>query len=120
MTKTFAVDENNDLYLDQSGNIAIVAGLEAVLQTCARAAKAQRGEMIFQIDAGIPNFQMVWNGSPNLLQFEAALRATLLQVAGVVEIITINTAIVSDTLTYVVTILTKFGQGLINGNLQLY
>lgn len=115
MTKTFAVDENNDLYIGNDGNLAIVTGKEAVLQACASAAKAQLGEMLYAVNSGIPNFQTVWVGAPNIQQFEAALRKTLLSVNGVREIKSLVTSLNNDQLQYSAVISTIFGTGAING-----
>lgn len=115
MTKTFLVDSNNDLYLDSNGNIAIGSNLIAVLQTCEHVAKTRLGEEVLVITDGIPYFETVWNGSPNLIQFEAAMRFALLQVPDVTEIVSLNTVIVDDVLQYEAVIRTIYGQGTING-----
>lgn len=116
MAQTFAVNSNNDLYLDRNGNLAIVRDLQAVLQDCEHAAKAQLGEMIFAADEGIPNFQTIWNGgNPNIAQFEAALRQNVGAVVGVTSIRNIDILIQNNTLTYTMTIVTIYGAGVISG-----
>jgi hypothetical protein len=111
----FAVDENDDLYLDDAGNIAIVTGLEAVLQNCAHAVKAQLGEMVLQTDQGMPDFQVIWNGNPNVSQFEASLREIILAQPNVISISELTTVINNNILSYTITIVTDFGEGAING-----
>jgi hypothetical protein len=115
MPTMFAVDENDDLYLDDAGNIAIVTGLEAVLQNCAHAVKAQLGEMILQTDQGMPDFQVIWNGNPNVSQFEASLREIILAQPNVISISELTTVINNNILSYTITIVTDFGEGAING-----
>jgi len=110
-----AVDADNDLYLDASGSLARSAELAAVMQACAHAAKAQLGEMIYAADQGIPNFDIVWNGSPNLLQFEAAMRTTLLAVAHVLEVKAFTVTVIGGKVVYSATIRTEYGEGLLNG-----
>lgn len=117
MTKTFATNNNNDLFIGNDGNLAIVNGQQAVLQACATAAKAQLGEMIYATNRGLPNFQTVWVGSPNLAQFEAALRQTLLSVNGVTEITDLSTSVTNNTLFYTATIKTIYGMGTLNGTI---
>jgi len=115
MTRVFTVDVNNDLVIAGNGSLAISRDLEAVLQACEHAAKAQLAEMVLAVDQGVPNFQTVWNGAPNVLQFESYLRRQLLQVVGVVEVVELSAVISNNVLTYTVTIQTVFGQGVLNG-----
>lgn len=115
MPTTFATDKNNDLYVGVDGNLSIATGLEAVLAVCANAAKSQLGEMIYSVDQGLPNFQTIWKGSPNYPQFEAALRKTLLAVAGVLRIENLVITNTNNILKYRVTIVTTFGAGALNG-----
>jgi len=110
-----AVNTDNDLYLDATGSLARSTELAACMQACAHAAKAQMGEMIYAADQGIPNFDVVWNGAPNLLQFEAAMRSALLAVTGVLEITAFSSAVSGGKLTYSATISTQYGDGALNG-----
>jgi hypothetical protein len=117
MTKTFSVDDSNDLFIGRDGNLAIAVAIEAVLQNCAHAVKTRLGEMIFNTDQGIPFFETVWNGIPNIPQFEAAARQAILQVSGVVEIRLFNVVIIEGNLTYTAVIKTIYGEGTIDGGL---
>lgn len=121
MVKTFATSATkNDLYLDGAGNIAIVTGIEAVLQACQTAAKSQRGEMIYFTNLGVPNFETIWAGGvPNLARFEAALRQTLLSVEGVVSVPVLLVTILENLVSYEATIITDQGTGAINGNFSI-
>lgn len=113
--KTLAVDANNDLYVGADGALAVVSGLTAVLQAAQQAAQTQLGEMIYAVDEGIPNFAAVWNGAPNVAQFEAALRRTLSAVEGVTGVSDLITTVRANTLSYSATITTIYGAGAING-----
>lgn len=116
---TFAVNANNDLYLDTDGNIAIVTDLQAVLQACQQAAKTLLGEMVLQTDQGIPYFTAVWVGVPNLSAFQNALTTSWLQVTGVVSVDNLTTkqapvvipgtTLTSEAVSYSATITTIFG-----------
>lgn len=117
MTKVFKVDSNNDLVIAGDGNLAISTGLAATLQACEHAAKAQLSEMVLAVDQGVPNFQTIWNGSPNVTQFEAYLRRQLLAVVGVTDVVTLDTNVSNNVLSYTATISTIYGQGVINGGL---
>jgi len=116
MTKTFAVDKNNDLYLDTIGNIAIVTDIEAVLQNCMHVVRTVLGEIVLQVDQGIPDFETIWAGVPNYSQYEASVRRALLNVDGVIEVISF-TMYTDDKngFYYTAVIRTEFGNGTING-----
>lgn len=115
MTRVFTVDENNDLILSGNGNLSISSDLEATLQACEHAAKAQLAEMVLAVDEGVPNFQTIWTGAPNIIQFESYLRRQLLAVVGVRDIVDLTTTLTNNILSYTVTILTIYGEGVING-----
>jgi hypothetical protein len=89
-TQTFAVNANNDLYVDNEGNIAIVFDIQAVLQNCEHAIKTRLGEMVLQVNGGLPYLEAVFVGVPNIPQYEAAARAAILAVQGVQELILFN------------------------------
>lgn len=105
----------NDIYLDAMGNIALAVDLQAVLQACAQAAQTLLGEMIYNTNQGIPYEQTVWVGVPNIQQFTASLRAAFLAVSNVVEVVSLITSQVDNTLAYTAVIRTNFGTGGISG-----
>jgi len=115
MTRTLAVDPNNDLYLGGDGSLAIVTDLQATLQAAQQAAQTQLGEMEYAVDQGLPNFAVVWNGAPNISQFDAALRRALLGVAHVTGVRDLTITRAGNTLSYEVTIVTDYGPGVLNG-----
>lgn len=115
MTRIFSVDENNDLFINEQGTLAISSGLKAVLQNCEHAAKAQLKEMVLNYDQGVPNFETIWNGSPNVIQFRAALRRTLLNVEGVTNVNELTVTVANNVLSYFAIIATVYGQGQLNG-----
>ena len=108
----------NDIYLDDDGNIAMAYDLQAVLQQCAQVARTLLGEMVFNTDLGVPYFQVLWVGTPNVPQFNAALRQSFLNVNGVLEVVSLITSQGGDnrdtnTLFYTAIIRTTFGTGTI-------
>lgn len=125
MTKTFAVrtelgangqpTTQNDLYLDNTGDLTVASDLQAVLQACRCAAQALRGEMIFDQNRGIPNFQLIWNGVPNLIQYENELRNAFLNIDGVKEVVSLRVTLSQQVLKYTAIIKTIYGGGSING-----
>lgn len=115
MTRVFTVDRNNDLVIATNGNLSISSGIEAVLQACEQAVKAQLGEMVLAVDEGMPNFQLIWNGSPNIPQFEAYLITTISNVDGVQEVSSVTASASGGILSYTATIKTIYGEGSLNG-----
>lgn len=113
--RMLAVDGNNDLYVGLDGNLAVHDGLFAVAQACEHAVKAQLGEMMYAANQGVPTFQTIWNGSPNLPQFEAALRVTILGVPNVLEVPELSAERERDVVRYTARILTTFGETFLNG-----
>lgn len=115
MTFSFLTDANNDLYVAADGNLATASGIDATVQATQNATQTILGECVFDITAGLPNFETVWNGVPNPAQFETALRQTILSVTGVVDIISLTVSLVDGIAGYTAEILTAFGSGAING-----
>ena len=115
MTQTFATNENNDLYIGKDGNLAIVNGLEAVLQACQTATRLKLGEAKFNIELGIPYFESVFNGITNLQHYENVLRETLKSVQGVIGILNLNIEVKDNSLNYSVEIITQFGNSILEG-----
>ena len=111
----FGVDSNNDMYTGPDGNIIIVAGLVAVKQACEHVMKTMLAEMVLAYNQGLPNFQTVWVGAPNVPQFEAAGRAALQNVPDVVQVVSFDTIVRNNTLAYTAVIQTNFGDAVING-----
>lgn len=115
MTRSLAVDGTNDIFVGADGSLAVAVGIDAVMFACAQAAQAQLGEMVFAVDEGMPNFQTVWNGAPNVGQFEAFLRRTLLSVADVTGVDSVTITRSGSVLSYIAEIRTIYGLGVLNG-----
>lgn len=115
MTQTFAVDANNDLFIGSDDRLGVASGLQAVLQNCEHAAKTILNEMVLAQGEGLPYFEAVWNGKPNLPVFEAAFRARVGAVQDVTGIVALTTRINGEVLNYSATIRTVYGTGEING-----
>lgn len=109
----------NDIYLDERGNIAMAYNQEAILQECSQVARVVLGELVFNTDLGIPFFNVVFNGVPNVAQYTSSLRASFLSVNGVNEVVSIvigqSTNATPYQLTYTAIIKTIYGTGVING-----
>lgn len=115
MAQTFGTNSNNDIYIGADGNLAILTAAPATLGACATASKAQLGEMVLAITSGIPTFQTVWTGRPNLLIFESYLRKTLKAVVGVTDVKSLTTSVVDGALKYTAVIQSVYGPLTVNG-----
>jgi len=118
MVQTLSTNAQNDIYVARNGNIAVDANLQAVLIACENASKTQLGEAILATKNGVPNFQAVWVGSPNLALFRSYLVDVLVKVPGVLEVQDVQVIPGDGVLQYTATILTIYGEGVIsNGRL---
>jgi len=115
MTKSFSINDVNDIYLDNNGNLAISTGLTALIEICKQYMQTRLGELVLNTTTGIPYFQSVFTGVPNIQQFVAAGRAALLSVEGVTQVLSFDVSMTGKTLSYVATIQTIYGQGVVNG-----
>lgn len=115
MTQTLGTNENNDIYLGPTGNLVVDNGQQAVEDACQTAAQLQLGEAVLQTQLGIPNFQTVWVGVPNIAIFEAYLRRALLGVNGVIAVTALTVSVADNVLKYTATIQSVYGELFLNG-----
>ena len=116
MTRLFQVNDSNDIFA-RGGRVALANGQQAVLQHCEHAIKAQLGEMVYDYDRGVNTTLSVWDGSPNLLSFEASARAQLERIPDVIAVEDFQTTLNGHTLTYQALIRTVFGDSQLLGDL---
>jgi len=114
MSITLAVNKNNDIYLGTRGNLVLAVDLQAVLQSAQQAVQTLLGELLYNTNRGMPNFQLIWNGTPNLPQYRVALQSLILTVPGVTEVISIDLSFSNNILSYSAIIATTFGTGTIS------
>lgn len=114
MTQTLASDANNDIYLDRAGRLRMVSGAEAVAANCRSAVQAQRGEMMYAADKGMPTFATAWNGY-RPMQFEAAARSIILAVPEVLAVESFTIQRTGEILGYTAVIRTTYGEAVVNG-----
>ena len=108
--RAFKRDSNNDFTLSNK-DIAMTDDLQAVMTNCESAAQTLLFEQLYNYENGLPNFELIWNGNPNLRQYEVALRSALLKVDGVLKIISLNAKMENNILSYKAVIETQFGLG---------
>lgn len=114
--KTLKLDSNGDLFVDSGGNLVLLEGLDAVMQSCANYAKSVLGEMIFQTDLGVDFFGTVFGDvTPNIAAFKESLTSNLMRVPNVLGVESLEVSISDGELSYVAEIRTEFGTGVLNG-----
>lgn len=115
MTLSLAVNTRNDLVIGADGNLSFTSDLAAITQAAQHAAQTMLGEMIYAADEGLPNFEVIWSGRPNLPQFDAYLRRAILAVDGVQQIVELTSDASGGVLNYRAVIQTVFGTAVLNG-----
>ncbi len=116
MDTVFAVNENNDMFARADGSLALSTGIQAVLEACQHAVEVRQDELIYSRTEGIDYMGLVFNGSPNLLLFEAQARQAIMAVTDVESILSFSAEVLANTLTYSATIQTTLGLGELDGN----
>jgi hypothetical protein len=100
MVQTFATNQNNDIYIDESKSLVLLSGIKAVAAACSTISKSQLGEMVLTTTQGLPNFQSVWIGVPNLRIWQAFLQSALQNVEGVMQVTNIKITPATGKLSY--------------------
>ena len=69
--QTISINENNDIYIDNSGNLAISQGLEAIGNIFVNKSQTLKNEMLYS-DKGIDYFNTIFSSPsyPDLFQNE--------------------------------------------------
>ena len=106
---TILTDSNNDIQLTNTYSVALGTGIDAVKASCEYAVKTMIGELIFQGDNGIPAFNLIWSGNPNIPQAENAIREVLLGVENVTGVSSIEAFVNGEIFNYTAVIETTFG-----------
>ena len=115
MTKCLGLNSNNDIYLGADGNIVLQSGADAVGTACLTISKSQLGEMVLSSTQGIPYFETVFNGIPNLRIWKSYLISMLQNVDGVIQVTDLSLINNNNILNYTATIETQFGLTAISG-----
>lgn len=118
MVQTLATNSNNDIFLDTSGNLVMLNGVEAVAAACTTACKSQLGEMVLQTGLGLPNFQTIWIGTPDYAFWQTYLQTTIQNVLGVTQVDNLTLAAKNNILSYQAQIQTIYGPTTIEGTVN--
>jgi hypothetical protein len=113
--KTFKTDHTYDLVLGSNHSLVVHNDLAAVTQSAEESMRTRLGEMIHNVDQGIPFDSVLWGGTPNVAQFEASGRARLMQVPNVLQVASFTARMSGEVLGYVATIKTPWGEVTLSG-----
>jgi hypothetical protein len=100
----------NDIYIGSNGNLVILQGQQAVQAACQSASLLQLGEAVLATTTGVPYFQTVFNGTPNIAAYQSYLRKAILNVQGVIGITSLTVNVGGGVLNYTAVINSVFGQ----------
>jgi len=81
----------------ESFDIALVSGVDFIAQRLQTALQLFRNEWFLDILAGVPYHEVIFKKNPNIASVRAALRETILSVAGVKEITKLETSLNAST-----------------------
>lgn len=75
--QTISINQNNDIYLDASGNIALTVDINALADISKNKVLTTLGEAEYNQLAGIPYFETIFCDTPKIDLFQTAIIETL-------------------------------------------
>jgi hypothetical protein len=108
MVQTLGVNASNDLYLGPDNNLVLLKGVDAIVQDVRTACLTQLGECVLENGVGLPNFQMIWVGTPDYALWESYLQQTILNVEGVTQVNSVTLAVRNNVLSFTAVIQTIY------------
>lgn len=111
---TIGINDTNDIYLDNSGNISLKSDILAIQDIALNNVRTLYGEVPFNVSAGIPYFDVLFVAHPNIELFKQYVTEEIEKIDGVIEITEFETEIKDGVLHYELTILTKYGEATVN------
>lgn len=109
----FGLNAQNDLILDETNNMSILTGLNALIQSCEARIEAQQREMIYAYNKGNIIVDAVFRET-NLPLFIAKSRRLLLTVVNVLQVNSFSASVNNGRCLYTATILTAYSPTLVN------
>lgn len=113
--KTFNTNTNNDIFLDDLGNISVVESLDAETKIIENVIKTQRGELQLEIEKGVPYFETIFSSSGDVSIWQNFMTDEVESVEGVIRVESFDVKITENTLSYEMNILTDYGNSEIRG-----
>ena len=106
-------DQNNDIYLDDNGNLALARDIEAVKTAVSCQTKTNYGEIVLNNQLGIPYFATIFTAHPDIELWKSYMQEAILQIPKVLSIAYFKTYIdyQNSLLKFAIVINTEYGQG---------
>lgn len=113
---TIATSENNnDIYIDASGNLAISENTAALANVSKNAVLTNYGELEYNAEKGIPYFSTIFADTPLIDLFQASIIQTLSDLDKVQRVSNFEYEVKDGIFSYSVKEKTEYGDILING-----
>ena len=109
------LNENNDIYIDSNGNLALCKDIEAVKNSVLCSCRTNYGEIVLDTRKGIPYFETIFTAHPDIELWKSYMKQTILSVPKVLGIVAFKHIIEKQILKYTVVISTEYGTEEING-----
>lgn len=112
--QTIAINENNDIYLDNAGNLAIKSGLDAMGDIFVNKSQTLKNELLYS-DKGIDYFNTIFSSPayPDLFQNE--LTNQLEDTEATVSVESFEAETQDNVFKYTAKIQTEYGELYLNG-----
>lgn len=113
---TFATDrQTRDFQLDKFGNLLILSDAEALAGIITNVLRVQRGELQYDVSAGIPYFETVFSGRANIPLWKGFMISAIEAVEGVLSVDSFDASVSGNILSYLARISTVYGEVSANG-----
>ncbi len=112
---TIATNENNDIYTDASGNLAMLTDINALANVSKNVILQTYGEAEYNQESGIPYFKTIFTDTPKIDLLQAAQISTLENLEDVNRVSNYEYKQQNGVYSYSLTEHTTFGDIQING-----
>lgn len=113
--QTISINQNNDIFIDANGNIALTNDLKALSDVCKNKVLTTLGEPQYNQLNGVPYFETVFCDVAKPDLFQTAVIETIEQTEHVVRVTEFNYSQNNNILSYSLKIISDFGEILLNG-----
>ena len=113
--RTIAINQNNDIYTDSSGNLVIKQDIDAIGDILVNKCQTNQGELLFNTDKGIDFFNTIFNSPAYVDLFQSQLVTEIENTEAVQRINDYNANVNKDIYNYTVSVQTEYGSIELNG-----
>ena len=113
--KTLSTNENNDLYIDSSGNLAVSNDIYALSNVIKNKALTTLGEPQYNIQNGIPYFETIFTDTPSIDLYQAKLIKDIENTENTERVKSFDYTENNGILNYTATIQSTYGDITLNG-----